>query len=107
VVSAREPARGRHVASIRLDQSLLRRDQISVKLSSSSTFHRKVDRPDLAALSDTEIANWIPLVLSRGRRDRERRDTTLLAVIRWDHAFTFVDAQTHVFLRSVIPVLVC
>ena len=62
------PPEGRHAASIRFDQSPLRRDQISVKLSSPAPFTSEAQiGVDLSAICDIEIASWTPRVLDRGR----------------------------------------
>src|SRR5882724_1510685 len=55
-------------ASIRLRQSPLRRDQISLKLSSASwrSPARRID-PCASIVDDVEIASWLPRVFGRGR----------------------------------------
>ena len=64
---------------------------------------RGVDWADLSAICDIEIANWIPRVLNRGRRDRQRRDAKSCAIVRWVTPSPFVDAHAQVFVRPVMP----
>ena len=90
-------------ASIRLDRSLLRRDQISVKLLSPSPFTSEAQiGGTLSAICDIVVASWLPRVWVEAR-DPQRRDAKSCAIVRKARAVAFGDARTYVFVRSVMP----
>ena len=91
-------------ASIRLDQSPLRRDQISVKLSSPrpSPARRRSGRTYRPSVtSRSRIGS--PRVLSRGRARSAAPRCEIMRHRSPGRAVAFVDARAHVFARSVMP----
>jgi hypothetical protein len=99
------PPEGRHVASIRLDQSPLRRDQLQGEAVVALALHQRgIGRADLSAICDIEIASSTLRGLARRRRGRRRRDAKSCAFVRTARVFGFADVWTHVFARSVTAV---